>query len=193
MRLIFVVVALATSVWVGCVIVWAIISHRHPRDIADEGDDDMKPSWSSTPSPSPRIPSSTTTTPQPTPNPIPLRQCHLARVQPAGVADDLGRACRDDQLVEETNCCPPWTSLYSCTDCDKGCCAEYHHCVSCCMGQPKKTFHLCSSTCRTSSRSVDVHGKYIDETHRFCWKTTKQSAKKAKASARPSMKWLKLS
>lgn len=196
--LIVVVLTGVVCLWtVGTVIWLARTGTKRIEAVADE-DDYVAPV---TPSPTPSLSESPTPPPaaaspsaRPTRTP---RQCHLAQAQAEGVADEEGRSCRREELVEATNCCPPWSSVHSCEGCDKGCCAQFHRCVSCCMGA-RQPFHKCSAACRTSSQSLNKHGKYADEHHRFCWKSLVPESehpnpKKLANSPKPSVRWLKLS
>lgn len=187
------VIAAVLCVWISLSVVWLVVAaHRRGHETQLSEDDYVAPSLS------PSIaPSSSTLAPCPTPlqrQSTPPRQCHLAQAQAAGVADDAGRACLREQVVAETNCCPPWTPQFECGECSGGCCAEYHVCVSCCMGKDV-AFHKCSSQCRTSSKSLNRQGEYRDERRHFCWSRSRPPerpvAEKQQASVAP-IKWLKL-
>ena len=185
-------------VWITLSVVWLVATTRRNSSVHYDEDDYAAPSITPSimPTPSPVSPSRQ---PKQTPSPThALSQCHVAQAQASGVADDNGRTCARDQLVAETNCCPPWSPLYDCESCQDKCCATYHSCVSCCMSRPNKAFHLCSSQCRTSSKSLDANGRYSDEERHFCWAVQTpgevRPSKKPDSTPAPSgIKWLKLS
>ena len=194
------VIAGVVCVWVSLSMVWLVVTAHRQRHVTQSGEDDYV---APTMSPS-RVPSSQTLAPCPTPRvpferpSVPPRQCHLAQAQAAGVADDAGYACLREQVVAATNCCPPWTPQFTCDECSGGCCAEYHVCVSCCMGKGT-AFHKCSSQCRTSSKSLNRQGEYRDEKRHFCWSRNRLTerppqpdAKNPQASTPAPIKWLKL-
>lgn len=192
MRPVIIVIGVGiVCIWLTLSVVWLIIAAHRDRHSVDDDYVLSSPSESVVPT---RVPSPPVATPCPAPfepqSPAP-RQCHVAQAQAHGVADEFGRACDRAELLDATNCCPPWSPLYSCTGCENRCCAEYHRCVSCCMGRTNKSFHVCSSQCRTSSRSLNKHGKYADKERRFCW-ASQVHPKKSPARPNPSVQWLKL-
>lgn len=193
--LIVVVLAVVVCVWTVGTVVWLA---RTGTSRLEAVDDDYVAPVSPSPTPSPSSTASARVDVSPSVKPSrPPRQCHLAQAQADGVADDEGRSCRREEVVDETNCCPLWTSMYTCDGCEKHCCGQYHRCVSCCMAA-KEPFHKCSSACRTSSQSLNKQGKYADEQHRFCWKqpapeSERPQPKKLATSPNPSVRWLKLS
>jgi len=102
------------------------------------------------------------------------------------VADQRGNLCVRENIEENSGCCN--ISLFNlpqeCSNiCDKkwNCCPEYEFCVACCIGTKsyekitarwvegtEDPFELCSSKCRTSSKSVMNQNKYRSD-WKFCY------------------------
>ena len=111
------------------------------------------------------------------------------------LVDDLGNICYINK-VSKNGCCDAKfdTKSYFCDTCNQdGCCAEYEHCVSCClhpknernlrniMKNPvkcmqhiikkvKNQFELCLAKCRTSSDSVIYQKIYKNSKYKYCFK-----------------------
>ena len=115
------------------------------------------------------------------------------------VVDDLGNICKIN-MVGKNGCCDAKfdTKSYFCDTCNQdGCCAEYEHCVSCClhpnnerelrniMKNPvkcmqhivkklKNQFELCLAKCRTSSDSVINQKIYKNSKYKYCFKQSEK-------------------
>lgn len=115
-----------------------------------------------------------------------IEQCKYASASTTFIADSHGFVCPRYHASTLTRCCIPTSPAlrYSCKFCNSdSCCSLFEHCVSCCM-KPTQTgpqqlhvserhrqytvqddFELCSSLCRSSSRSVIHENAYRHEQH----------------------------
>lgn len=161
--------ALAFSGAIGAIVL--VVARRHAALRGEEvapavstGADFEKPS--ATPSPSRRAArAGARTTPTPSVSRRPRPECMLTHTDGRRVTDSHGRVCAPQQVVAATNCCPTQAVRYDCAGCEAQCCDEYERCVSCCMQRPGRSFQRCASECRSSSASLDEHGRYAAERH----------------------------
>lgn len=108
--------------------------------------------------------------------------CAVTRESAALIADDRGQVCTREQLssgdgiASSTNCCPYASDAIeqcmsvSAQRCNGQCCVAYEYCVSCCVllamrppiarSAQRSRFVQCTRQCRTSSRSLNAHGRY---------------------------------
>ncbi len=124
--------------------------------------------------------------------------CETTVAGPAGqVVDSAGLKCLVEE-VAANGCCfggfaPATSPTNPCIGCASGCCGSFLDCVSCCLGPDRMVvlryqlfalsnrgfpgvdisafnpFQLCQALCRTSSSSLDSHGKFLNEEQRNCY------------------------
>lgn len=121
------------------------------------------------------------------PNPMaPTYTCHHHTLGGLLMTDSDGYVCERFALEAKTGCCSASQKrdLMSCYSCDpvtelddRICCKWYEYCISCCIrASPPPSdreesfviFSECVDTCRTSSSTLNKHGQYANETHRYC-------------------------
>ena len=112
------------------------------------------------------------------------------------LADDKGYICPRTEILGN-GCCDTNSSLtlrHVCGQCDQvlQCCAQYEHCISCCLRPDQRHslqtilthaaqtnnvlfvsvsdhFELCLAKCRTSSDSVQHENTYRNKENKFCF------------------------
>jgi hypothetical protein len=133
-------------------------------------------------------------------------QCRLSDVGPQGtVVDSEGVKCEVGAVNSVTNCCKKSSKqshAVSCQGCneEQSCCGSLQTCIQCCLlpdhlkllkfqifalstngfpnlkPNPIESFDLCTAVCRTKTKSLDIHGKFLNPTLNNCWRVEDERA-----------------
>jgi len=122
-------------------------------------------------------------------------KCRNSRQGREWITYENGYICTRQDLLS-SGCCDINNSIqYSCQQCNStnACCRTYENCVSCCMLPDNRShlaslisilpdnrlrsfvdandhFEMCLVKCRTSSQSITKLSKYMNETHKHCYR-----------------------